>query len=314
MHTVTVLALDGVIAFDLSVPLETFGGARLPDGSPAYAVVVAGVDGAGVEVDARNFALRPRAGLEALAGAGTIIVPGVADLEAPLDPRALAALRDAALSGSRIASICVGAFVLAAAGLLDGRRATTHWAAADTLARAYPAITVDPDVLYVDNGQLLTSAGAAAGLDLCLHLVRRDHGAALAAQVARRSVMPLERPGGQAQFIDHAPPAPDGSSLAPLLAWLEEHHAEPLDLAAIAARAHLATRTLTRRFAEQTGTTPMAWLHRTRIARAQALLETSDLAIDRISALVGFTAPTTFRERFRATVGTSPTRYRHAFR
>lgn len=303
-----------MIAFDLSVPLETFGAALLPDGSPAYQVVVAGAGGLGVEVDAGAFTLRPRAGLEALLGGGTIMVPGVSDLSVPIDERALAALREAAARGTRIASICVGAFVLAATGLLDGQRATTHWAAADALARAHPAVTVDPDVLYVDNGQLLTSAGAAAGLDLCLHLVRRDHGATVAAQVARRSVMPLERPGGQAQFIDHAPPAPDGSSLAPLLSWLEQHHAEPMDLAAIAAHAHLATRTLTRRFAEQTGTTPMAWLHRTRIARAQELLETSNLSVDRISALVGFGAPTTFRERFRATVGTSPAHYRHAFR
>ncbi len=213
MHKVVVLSADGVIPFDLSVPLETFGRARLPDGSSAYEVIVAGAAGPGAEINAGAFSLRPQRGLEAFDGAGTILVPGVRNVAAPVADHVLDALRAAAGSGSRIASICVGAFILAAAGLLDGQRATTHWAAADSLAQAYPAVTVDAGVLYVDNGQILTSAGAAAGLDLCLHLIRRDHGSAIAAQVARRSVMPLERPGGQAQFIDHAPPAAHGSSL-----------------------------------------------------------------------------------------------------
>ncbi|SDQ86543.1 GlxA family transcriptional regulator [Quadrisphaera sp. DSM 44207] len=313
MHTVVVLALDGVIAFDLAVPLETFGRTRLPDGTSAYRVLTAAASGPDRDVDAGAFRLRPQRGLDALVEADTVIVPGVADPTAPVDPDVLAALRQAAAAGTRIASICAGAFTLAATGLLDGTRATTHWAGADALARRHPQVEVDPDVLYVDNGQLLTSAGAAAGLDLCLHLVRRDHGAAVAAEVARLSVMPLERAGGQAQFITHAPPAPEGSSLAPLLAWVEEHHADDLDLAAIAAQARMSTRTLSRRFAEQTGTTPLAWLHRARIHRAQHLLETTAHPIERIATEVGFASATTFRERFAAVVGTSPAAYRRAF-
>jgi len=311
MHTVAVLALDGVVAFDLSVPIETFGRACLPDGRPAYRVLVCAPT---PEIDAGTFTLRARHGLEALAGADTVVVPGVSDLSVPAPPEVVDALRAAAGDGTRIASVCVGAFVLAAAGLLDGLRATTHWAAAAELARRHPAIDVDPDVLYVDNGRILTSAGAAAGLDLCLHLVRRDHGSAVAADVARNSVMPLERDGGQAQFIVHPPPVADGSSLAPLLAWLEEHAADDLDLAAIAGRAGLSTRTLSRRFAEQTGTTPLQWLHRARVRRAQFLLETTAHPVERIAVQTGFTSQTSFRERFRAVVGVSPQAYRRAFR
>ena len=311
MHTVAVLALDGVIGFDLTIATETFGQARLADGRPAYRVLVCA---AAPEVDAGPFALRAPHGLDALAAADTVVVPGMSDLDRPVPDHVLAALRTAAAAGARMASICVGAFTLAAAGLLDGARVTTHWAAAAELARRYPAVEVDPGVLYVDGGAVLTSAGAAAGLDLCLHVVRRDHGAAVAADLARRSVMPLERPGGQAQFIAHEPPAPDGASLAPLLAWLEEHSADELDLATIARRAGLSTRTLSRRFAEQTGTTPLQWLHRARLHRAQHLLETTAEPVERIAALVGFGSPVTFRERFRDRVGVSPQAYRRTFR
>jgi len=311
MHTVAVLALDGVVPFDLSVPIETFGRAGLPDGRPAYRVLVCAP---APEVDAGTFVLRAGHGLEALARADTVVVPGVTDLSAAVPPDVVAALRAAAADGTRIASVCVGAFVLAEAGLLDGLRATTHWAATAELARRYPRVEVDPGVLYVDNGQVLTSAGAAAGLDLCLHLVRRDHGATVAADAARRSVMPLERDGGQAQFIVHPPPVPDGSSLAPLLTWLEENSARDLDLAAIAAQARLSTRTLSRRFAEQTGTTPLQWLHRCRLHRAQHLLETTAHPVERIAVQVGFSSQTAFRERFRALVGVSPQAYRRAFR
>lgn len=311
MHTVAVLALDGVVPFDLATPIETFGRACLPDGRPAYRVLVGAP---APEVEAGTFTLRARHGLDALAGADTVVVPGVADLDVPVPPDVVRALRDAAADGTRIASICVGAFVLAATGLLDGLRATTHWAAAAELARRHPEVEVDPGVLYVDNGQILTSAGAAAGLDLCLHLIRRDHGAAVAADAARRSVMPLERDGGQAQFIVHPPPVPDGSSLAPLLTWLEENSAEDLDLDSIAARAGLSTRTLSRRFAEQTGTTPLQWLHRARLHRAQHLLETTAHPVERIAVQVGFGSPTAFRERFRALFGVSPQAYRRSFR
>jgi transcriptional regulator GlxA family with amidase domain len=311
VHLVAVLALDGVVAFDLSTPVEVFGRARLRDGRPAYEVRVCS---AAEEVDAGPFRLRAPWGLEMLAAADTVVVPGTADpgCDVPLD--ALEALRAAAARGARIASICVGAFTLAATGLLDGRRATTHWAAAAELARRHPAIEVDPAVLFVDEGQLLTSAGAAAGLDLCLYMVRRDHGAAVAAQTARVSVMPLERDGGQSQFIANEPAPPDGASLAPLLDWLAEHAAEPLTLAAIAARAAMSTRSLNRHFRDQTGTTPLQWLTRQRLRHAQRLLESTDQPVEQIGAVVGFSSPTAFRERFRDLVGVSPRAYRRAFR
>ncbi|MFI8941850.1 GlxA family transcriptional regulator [Streptomyces syringium] len=310
MHTVAVLALDGVVGFDLATPVEVFTRARLPGGRPAYQVRVCSVGG---DVDAGAFTLRAPWGLEALTQADTIIVPGVANPLAPVPDEILDALRSAADRGTRIASICVGAFILAATGLLDGLRATTHWLGTTELARRYPDVHVDPDVLYVDNGQLLTSAGAAAGLDLCLHLVRRDHGSAVAADAARLSVMPLERDGGQAQFIVHEPPAPDGATLEPLLRWMEENAGRELTLDGIAARARLSTRTLNRRFREQTGTTPLQWLHRARIRRAQYLLETTAHPVDRIAAQVGFGSPTAFRDRFKRLIGTSPHAYRRAF-
>ncbi|MFE6845330.1 GlxA family transcriptional regulator [Streptomyces sp. NPDC057686] len=311
MHTVAVLALDGVIPFDLSTPVEVFGRTRLPDGRPAYRVRVCAPAG---EVDAGAFALRAPWSLEALAEADTIVLPGVADLDAPVPPEVLDALREAAARGTRIASICVGAFVLAATGLLDGLRATTHWVAAPLLAARYPEIEVDADVLYIDNGQFLTSAGAAAGLDLCLHLIRRDHGSAVAADAARLAVMPLEREGGQAQFIVHTrPPTPRGSTLEPLLRWLEDTAHHELTLDEIAAEAGMSVRTLNRRFREQTGTSPLQWLHRARIRQAQYLLETTGHPVERIASQVGFGSPTAFRDRFRRITGTSPHAYRRAF-
>lgn len=311
VHTVTVLAMDGVVAFDLATPIETFAAARLPDGRPAYRVRTCGP---APELDAGTFTIRLRHGPEALTQTDTIVVPGLTDLTAPIPEAVLDALRAAATDGTRIATICVGAFTLAATGLLDGHRATTHWAATAELARRHPAVYVDPGVLYVDNGQFLTSAGAAAGLDLCLHMIRLDHGSAVAADTARRCVMPLERDGGQSQFIVHAPPVADGSSLTPLLAWLDEHSADDLDLPTIAAHAGLSVRTLSRRFAEQTGTTPLQWLHQARLRHAQYLLETTDHPVERIATQVGFTSTTSFRERFRSHVGVNPRSYRRSFR
>lgn len=311
MHTVAVLALDQVIPFDLATPLEVFTRTRLPDGRPAYRVRVCGP---GTDVDAGFFRITPQRGLDGLADADTIVLPGCADPGAAVPDEVLDALRAAAANGTRIASICSGAFILAATGLLSGRRATTHWLAAGALAARYPDIEVDPDVLYVDNGQLLTSAGAAAGLDLCLHLIRRDHGSAVAADAARLSVMPLEREGGQAQFIVHdQPPAPQGSVLEPLLAWMEDNTARELTLEDLAAQARMSTRTLNRRFREQTGSTPLQWLHRTRIRQAQYLLEATTHPVDRIATQVGFGSPTAFRDRFKRVVGTSPHAYRLAF-
>ncbi|QIN79769.1 helix-turn-helix domain-containing protein [Rubrobacter marinus] len=310
MHTVAVLALDGVLAFDLSTPVEVFGRARLPDGRAAYGVrVCAPVD----EVDAGVVAIRAPWGMDALAGADTIVVPGLADPTAPIPEGVLAALRAAAEGGARVASICVGAFTLAAAGLLDGLRATTHWAAAGQLSRLYPEVDVDADVLYVDNGRVLTSAGAAAGLDLCLHMIRKDYGVAVAADAARVAVMPLERDGGQAQYIVHQQPGADGSSIEPLLRWMEENAHRSLNLREIAARATVSPRTLNRRFREQTGTTPLQWLRRSRIRRAQHLLETTGHPVERIAGEVGFGSPTSFRDLFKKLVGTSPRDYRLTF-
>ncbi|GAA2734226.1 GlxA family transcriptional regulator [Actinocorallia aurantiaca] len=311
MHTVAVLALAQVIPFDLSTPIEVFSRVRLPDGRPGYRVRVCAER---PEVDAGVFTLRAPWGLEGLEDADTVIVPGTADPEAPLAPAVRAALRRAAARGTRIASICTGTFPLAATGLLDGLRATTHWIAADRLAEAHPDIDVDPNVLYVDNGQVLTSAGAAAGLDLCLHLVRRDYGSAVAADAARLAVTPLEREGGQAQFIVHdRVPVPAGSTLEPVLAWIGDNLARPLTLDDIAARAGVSTRTLIRRFREQTGTTPLQWLHHARIRQAQHLLETTRHPVERIGVQVGFGSPAAFRDRFKRTTGVSPHAYRRAF-
>ncbi|WP_128378651.1 GlxA family transcriptional regulator [Streptomyces cavernae] len=313
VHTVAVLALDQVIPFDLSAPIDTFNWARLPDGRSPYRVVVCSAGGRG-EVSAGSFTLRAPYGLEALAEADTIILPGTVDPTVPLPPGVAEALRAAAANGTRIASICVGAFIFAATGLLDGLRATTHWIAAEDLTRMFPAVTVDPNVLYVDNGQFLTSAGAAAAMDMCLHMIRMDFGSSVAAQTARMSVMPLEREGGQAQFIVHPqPPAPAGSALEPLLEWLEENAERELSLEDMAARAGMSTRTLNRRFREQTGTTPLQWLHRARVRRAQLLLETTDDPVERIAVRTGFGSPTAFRDRFKRVVGTSPQAYRRAF-
>ena len=310
MHTVAVLALDGVLAFDLSTPIEVFGRARLPDGRAAYQVRVCAP---AHEVDSGVLAIRVPWGMDALTGVDTIIVPGLANPTAPIPDDVLGALRAAAEGGARVASICVGAFTLAAAGLLNGLRATTHWAAARELSRLYPDVDVDADVLFIDNGRVLTSAGAAAGLDLCLHIIRKDHGAAVATDAARMAVMPLERDGGQAQYIVHEQPGADGLSLEPLLRWMEENAHRRLTLKEIAARATMSTRTLNRRFREQTGTTPLQWLRSSRIRRAQHLLETTAHPVERVASEVGFGSPTAFRDRFKRLVGTSPRDYRLTF-
>ncbi|NGO69848.1 GlxA family transcriptional regulator [Streptomyces boncukensis] len=312
MHTVAILVLYGVVASDLANPIDVFGRVLLPDGRAAYRIRVCGT---APDVPSEVFTLRPPWGLDGLADADTVIVPGCAEDAPPPPQEALDALRDAAARGTRIASVCVGAFILAATGLLDGLAATTHWAAAEQLAARFPKVDVRPDVLYVDNGQLLTSAGAAAGMDLCLHMIRRDLGSAAAADAARISVMPLEREGGQAQFIVHPhPPVPRGSALEPVLAWIEDRLAHDLTLEAMAARSGMSERTFSRRFREQTGTTPLQWLLRARIRRAQYLLERSDHAVERVAELSGFGSPTAFRERFKRVTGTTPQSYRASFR
>lgn len=311
MHRIGVVAFEGVVLFDLAVPVEVFSRARPPGAPRLYDVRVCGVTDV---VATETVAIRAPWPLDELEAVDTVVVPGVDDLDRPLPHALLAALRAAAARGARIVSICSGAFVLAAAGLLEGRRATTHWIAAPELQRRFPKVQVDPSVLYVADGPILTSAGAAAGLDLCLHLVRVDHGAAAAAEAARLSVMPLERDGGQAQFIVHPPPTDVGANLAPVLAWIEAHLDADLAVPALARRAGQSPRTFLRRFKEQTGTTPARWIARARVRRAQVLLETTDASVDAIADATGLGAASTLRERFHAIVGTSPAAYRRAFR
>lgn len=252
MKIVAVLATHGVLPFDLATPCEAFSRIRTADGRDAYRIRVCGESR---DIKAGAFDIRVQWGLKDLAGADTIIVPGIANPTMPIADEVLDALRKAAADGIRIASICTGAFILAAAGLLDGLRATTHWLAAPELTARYPRIEVDSAALFVDNDQILTSAGAAAGIDLCLHLVRRDYGAAVAAGAARLAVVPLARDGGQSQFIVPEPPS-SKSALGPLLAWIESNLDRPLPLKEMAARAAMSTRTFSRRFREQTGTRP----------------------------------------------------------
>jgi transcriptional regulator GlxA family with amidase domain len=311
MKTIGILALDGVIAFDLTTPIEVFGRTRLPDGEPAYAI---GVCGPVRTINTGAFDMHVPHRLDWLKRADTIIVPGLNTLDMPIPGEALAALRAAAKRGTHIASICVGAFVLAASGLLDGLRATTHWAAARELARRYPNVTVDPNLLYVDNGQILTSAGAAAGIDMCLNLVRCDYGARVAAASARAAVMPLERAGGQAQFIDYPDAEHTKSSFAGLLEWINANMARTLSISDLAQQVTMSVRHFSRRFQQQVGMTPLQWLHHVRIRRAQLLLETTDLPIEQIATQTGFGSLTTLRDRFKLHAGVSPNAYRRTFR
>jgi len=309
-HLVAVVAFDGVVLGDLSIACEIFALARTREGVSAYDVRVCS-ESAGVR--SVHVGLRVPWRLSTLARAETVIVPGIADLDLRVPPAVLRAIRRAADRGARVASICSGAFVLAAAGVLDGLRATTHWRAAADLARRYPRIEVDADVLYVDNGRVLTSAGASAGFDLCIHLVRRDLGAEAASAVARLAVMPAERSGGQAQFIRHDPPPDASGSMGPLLAWIEHNLARDLPLPVIARRAAMSPRTLSRRFRDQVGATPAAWIAQVRVRRAQQLLETTDLSIERVASEAGFGSATVLRAHFSDVVGTSPLAYRRAF-
>ncbi|MER7015871.1 helix-turn-helix domain-containing protein [Saccharopolyspora sp. NPDC000359] len=312
MHVVGVVAVDGVVGFDLTTVCQAFAAARPPGGASPYEVRVCGVPDAQVTAaDTGCFRLTAPFGLDDLAAADTILVPGVQHWSRPVAPEVLELLADAAARGTRIASICTGAFVLAAAGLLDGMRATTHWNAARELAETYPRVEVDPSVLFVDNGQVLTSAGVCAGVDLCLHLIRRDHGSALASRAARLLVMPAFRDGGQAQFISYEQPT---GSLQPTMGWMRANLHRGLPLTAVARRASMSVRTLNRRFREQTGTTPLRWLLLARVHRAQELLETTDLPVEDVAERCGFGSAATLRRHFASRVGTTPTGYRATFR
>jgi transcriptional regulator GlxA family with amidase domain len=305
-HRVVALVANEVVAFDLAIPDQVFG--REP-GLYSWAVCAPAPGPVPTE---NGFDVLVPHGLEAMEGADTVIVPGIGDRAWPVPGAALAALRDAADRGARVASICTGAFVLAAAGLLDGRRATTHWRYAGRLARAFPRVDVDPDVLYIDDGDVLTSAGVAAGVDLCLHLVRRDHGAAAANAVARRMVVAAHRDGGQAQYVERPLPSA-GGGLEPTRAWMEERLAEPLSVEDMARHAGYSPRSFARRFRAETGTTPLQWLIGRRVAEAQRLLEGTGLGIDQVAARAGFGSAVALRQHFGRVLGTSPTVYRRAF-
>lgn len=316
-HQVVALCLPWTVAFDLSAPAQAFGGAAESDGSPHYLFSTCSIDGAPVP-STTGFDIGVQAGLGALRRADTVVVPGYLAVFDPLPAPAAAALRAAARRGARMMSVCTGAFALAHAGLLDGRRATTHWGWAAELAARFPAVTVEPEVLFVDEGDVLTSAGLSAAIDLSLHVIRADHGAACADRVARHMVAAPHREGGQAQFFDPPEgscdrPAPSGS-LEATRAWARERLAEPLTVEAMAAHAAVSPRTFARRFRAETGTTPLQWLLARRVHAARRLLEESDLAVETVALRSGFGDAASLRAHFRRATATTPTAYRRTFR
>ncbi|MFJ9809147.1 helix-turn-helix domain-containing protein [Streptomyces sp. NPDC101158] len=310
MTTVALAVTDGMLHFELSLALEVFGSDLTHLVNPWYDFALCGPNA----VQVGRFRLEPDHGLEHLSRADTVIVPGWADVDQEPPTELVDAVRQAHEAGARVASLCTGAFVLAAAGLLDGRLATTHWAHTQELARRHPRVTVDPDVLYVDNGGVLTSAGKAAAMDLCLHLVRLDHGSAVANTVARRLVVPPHRDGGQAQFVTTPVPAPGNHPLAGLFPWALQRLDQPLTVEDLARQARMSSRHLGRHFRSVTGTTPLQWLLAQRIRHAQELLETTEDTVDTIATATGMGTATTLRRHFARTVGVPPDTYRRTFR
>jgi len=309
VERVVVLALDGVYPFELGIPSRIFGAA---DGR--YEVLTCSVDGRPVRSCA-DFTIGVAHGPEILATADTVVVASVTPSHLPTElPAEVAAALDRIRPDARIVSICTAAFVLAAAGLLDGRKATTHWQVADVFRRRYPHIELDPDVLFVHDGRILTSAGAASGVDVCLHIVRTDHGSELANSVARRCVVPPFRDGGQAQYIEQPVPESGAASTAATRAWAMERLDEPLTLTDLATHARMSLRTFARRFNEEVGLSPGRWIVQQRVARARHLLESSDLSVDQIAGHVGFATGASLRQHLHAAIGVSPQTYRRTFR
>lgn len=306
-HHVVALALPGVVAFDLSTIAQVFGA---PD-EPEYTFAVASADGRTV-ASSSGFSIGEVSDLQELACADTILIPGYRPYICP-DEAVITALQVAHANGSRLVSVCTGAFALAATGLLDGLDATTHWRDAPILQQQYPAIAVKPEVLYVDNGQLATSAGVAAGIDLCLHLVRRDCGHAIASRIARRMVVPPHRAGGQAQYIEPTP-APAAHDFAELTDWIIDRLDQPLTVADLAAHSHLSQRQLARRFAAETGQSPLQWMLHQRVLAARHLLESSDLSIDGIAQRTGLGSSSNLRRHMHRALGVTPSNYRDTFR
>jgi transcriptional regulator GlxA family with amidase domain len=326
MHRAVALCLDGVVAFDLAVPAQTFTIAGYPTSAesgegenragatPRYEFVTCSIRGAEVRTTT-GFYLRPHSGLEAMETADTVVVPAYFDVFSPPPAEAIEALHTAANRGARVLSVCTGAFALAHAGLLDGRRATTHWAFAEEMARRFPAVEVDADALYVDEGEVMTSAGLSAGIDLCLHVIREDCGAVVGDRVARHMVAAPHREGGQAQFIERAavPAGAMTGSLEETRRWAAERLHEPLDVATMAHHASVSPRTFARRFREETGTTPLQWLLNQRVQEARRLLEETDLPINTVAWQAGFGTAASLREHFRRATATTPTAYRRSF-
>ena len=316
-HRVVVLALNGVIPFELGIPARIFGRALDVEDRPLYEILTCTVDGNPVQTDA-DFSISVDHGSELLATADTVVIPASYELgpayeDGYLSPELAAAFQHIR-PGTRLVSICTGSYILAAAGLLDGLRATTHWRNTDHFQRVYPKVNVDPDVLFVDEGHILTSAGVASGVDLCLHIVRRDHGMEVANTVAWRCVVPPWRDGGQAQYIRRPLADKPSESTADARHWALEHLDDPITLADLATRANMSVRTFSRRFRDEVGTTPNRWLTSRRVDRARELLEESDLSIDAIAARTGFGTATSMRQHMNEALGVSPSAYRRTFK
>ncbi|MCX4238074.1 MULTISPECIES: GlxA family transcriptional regulator [Streptomyces] len=308
VERVVVLALDGVYPFELGIPARVFGSAE-----GRYEVLTCTVDGRPVRSNS-DFSITVEHGPDVLRTADTVVIPPFALTDLGTDlPEAVAEALRAIRPGTRIVSICTGAFVLAAAGMLAGRRATTHWQLAGLFRRMFPDVDLDADVLFVDEGSLLTSAGAASGVDVCLHLVRKDHGSELANRVARSCVVPPWRDGGQAQYIEQPVPGPTATSTAATRQWALERLGEPLTLAELADHARMSLRTFARRFNDEVGMSPGRWLIQQRVARARQLLESSDLAVDQVAGEVGFGTGASLRQHLHAAIGVSPQAYRRTF-
>lgn len=312
LRTVAVVVLPQTAAFELGTACEVFGIDRSDTGGPSFDFRVCGPDPGTAVPTKSGFSIVVEHGLEATRDADLVVVPAYGVSPAAVPVAVLDALRDAHARGAWVLSICSGAFALGEAGLLDGRRCTTHWMHAAALAARFPAATVDADVLYVEDGRIITGAGTAAGIDACLHLVRRELGAAAASNVARRMVVPPQRDGGQAQYVD-TPLPPVADTLAPLLAWMLEHLDADLGVPELAARALMSERTFARRFRAETGATPAAWVARQRVARAQELLERTDLPVDEVARRSGLRTGALLRHHFARTLGTTPLAYRRRF-
>ncbi|PJM98605.1 AraC family transcriptional regulator [Streptomyces sp. CB01201] len=316
-HRVVTLVRPGLLPMELGIVHRLFGTAVGADGRPLYSVVTCAAEPGELTTDA-DFTVNVAHGPRALEDADTVLVPAAAEDYEPQERGRLALPVRRALAripaGARVASICTGSFVLAAAGVLAGRRATTHWKSCDELRALYPEVDVDPNVLYTDDRGVLTSAGVAAGIDLCLHMIRSDHGAEVANTVARRTVVPPHREGGQAQYIEQPVPEPGTSSTAAARAYALGHLGEPLSLEDLARQASMSVRTLSRRFLLETGATPMRWIMEQRLQHARRLLERTDEPVDQIASGTGFGTGTAMRQHFREQLGVSPRAYRNTFR